>query len=221
MRGVMRVLGSSIGTSRFTLHSPLPGRLNYVDYKRTASLLAFYWVWSVREHPQKMKEGRRMQFWRLSSGTLPVESLPTKAWTPTRQQFTQPCLSKGEEPLPTLAFSGLGEVRSPTVPALGICIIPCASPSSCLHLCIVSLLKSHLIVSLENPSYSCWESNNAEGKENLLAPHNSCHVPFLGQTDPAGSHQWHRQSSPVSCLIQGYTPEAIASFTCPEPSALG
>ena len=103
----------------------------------TALLLAFYCVWSVREHPQKMRKGRRMQFWCLSSGTLPEESLPTKAWTPTRQQFTQPSLSKGEELLPTLAFSGLEEVRSPTAPALGICIIPCESPSSCLHLCTV------------------------------------------------------------------------------------
>lgn len=32
MRGVMRPLGSSIGTSSFTLCS-LPGRLTYVDFK--------------------------------------------------------------------------------------------------------------------------------------------------------------------------------------------
>lgn len=216
----MRPLGSSIGTSRFSLHSPLPGRLNYVDYKRILLASSFLLGLISEGTPtEKMREGRRMQFWCLSSEYPPVESLPTKVWTPTRQQFW-PCLSRwGNSSHPY--FSGLGEVKGAPLflhweSALSLCV-PFILPPP-LHSESVKVPSDCL---LENPSYSCWESNNAEEeRRNLLAPHNSCHIPFLGQTDPAGSHQWHRQSSPVSCLIQGYTPEYIASFTCPGPLPL-
>ena len=139
----MRALGSSTGTSKPTLHSSLPGRLTYEDYMR-GSLASSFLLSLINEGTPPGDERRE-------ENAVPVFILlapflwshhgwshqQPKPELPLDSKSTQPSLSWGEELLPTLACSGPGEVRSPAVPAPGICIIPCGFPPSCLHLCTV------------------------------------------------------------------------------------
>lgn len=161
------------------------------------SLLTFYWVWSMRGHSQEMREGRTMQFrclsfWRPSCGV-------TTGWShqqpnpelPLDGQSTQPSLSWGEELLPTLACSRPREVRSPAVPAPGICIIPCGFLSSCLHLCTESIIvPSNCLIWVCHPIPS---GKVTVQKESKTSRHPSTlSLPLSWTGDPARSHQWHR-----------------------------
>lgn len=68
-----------------------------------------------------------------------------------------------QKPLSTLTVPGIGEVRSPAVAVLGICIIPVGSPSSCLRLYTESV-KSPQTAQLECAIQFCWDSNKTGGK---------------------------------------------------------
>lgn len=147
--------------SKSTLQS-YPGRLTYMDHRRAPLLPAFYWVWSIGEHPQGVKKGRRM-------------------WSKYLSYWS----------FLTLAFLGLRGVRSPDIPALGLCIIPEGS----LHPDYVFaqiLLKSPQIAQFECDPIPAKTVTIVLRKE--LKPLSTPHIlpPPLSRTDDSARSHQHR-----------------------------
>lgn len=149
-----------------------------MDFLRDSPASSFLWDQSIGEHQEMRDEKdqeqqemrKRKKVWsRYFSFWFPPpwgyhRAVPNRSlnFCSTASPHSPP--SPGfQKPLSTLTVPGIGEVRSPAVAVLGICINPVGSPSSCLRLCTESV-KSTQTAQLECAIQFCWDSNKTGGK---------------------------------------------------------